>query len=859
MGAEHVDSAQRRTTKQTLRGRFVVHLHAARRTHFDLRIQIGTTLASFAVPKGPSLNPKQRRLAIRTEDHPLEYLDFENVIPAGSYGAGAMIVWDTGTVSYLEGSAEQGVARGKIDFQLNGHKLRGRFGLVHTGARADEGSKELEQWLLLKKADAHATTAGSITADQPESVLTGLRVDQLAIMKERVDALQQQAAALGAPRRVVDAAALHPMLCAQKGAGLQERGRYYELKLDGVRIVASRDGRQVALRYRRHRSATESYPEIVSALRALVAEQVVLDGEIVAFDERGRPNFQLLGRRIHLQRPLEVQRAMTELPVVFMVFDLLALGPYDLRALPLRERKRILTQLIVGRGRIRVLDHIEDDGRPLMSFCRDNSLEGIVIKRASAPYRAGPRRSDDWVKMKCEREAELVVVGYEESDKKARKLRSLLLAAHDDEGRLRLRGKVGSGLDEQTIDWLLHHMNKMAIKSCPAEGKLSSHGKRHWVKPTLVARVRYLGLSDSGVLRFPVFLGIRDDVAPGACVLAPSGEKVGRAMEAAPVAAPAAQSRDDESFIIKASEVVVRASLSRQSKVFWPELGYTKRDLCDYYASVAAALLPILRERPIVLVRYPNGIAAKSFFQWRAAQTTPEWVRSLELDEQAAAKLDKPVKRVFLIDDIDSLLYVANLGCIPIHMLGSRAGSLAQCDFLTLDFDVGDQPFGAAVELALSLREILEQLGLRGFAKTSGQTGLHVLVPLGPAIPFPAARSLSELLGHLLVARHPKLATMERTTEHRAGRVYIDTPQTGPSRAIAAPYSVRAVPKATVSTPLWWRELENPLDPASFTLRTVPARLAQQGDPFAELLDERPDIPAAVARLEALMAATRSR
>ncbi|MCA9618582.1 MAG: DNA ligase D [Myxococcales bacterium] len=829
--------AERKGSAGTLSGGFVVHLHAATRRHYDLRLEVAGRLMSFALPRGPSLDPKDKRLAVNTEDHPLEYLDFEDVIPEGNYGAGAMIVWDTGSVRYLEGTAEEGIARAKIDFSLNGHKLRGRFGLIHTGARKPEGDPERNHWLLVKKEDEHASGDVDVTEAEPRSVLSGLTVEELAEAEAIGRTLVARAAALGAPAREIETRRLTPMLCASQDVPLDDPNRYYELKLDGVRIVADKRGRGVDLRYRKLRSATAAYPEIARAVAALPVDRVVLDGEVIAFDELGRPSFARLARRIHLTRPHDVTRARLEVPVTYMVFDILALGDRDLRELPLSERKALLAQLLPGRGCLRVLDHLEGKGQLLMAFCDRHDLEGVVAKQKDSPYLAGPKRYPDWVKVKRKREDDFVVVGYEESEK-ARKLRSLLLAAYD-EGRLVLRGKAGSGLDDAAIDFFLKRLGELEIPDPPCEGEVTQNGPRHWAEPVLVARVEHVGLSESGALRFPVYRGLREDVDPEDCVLSTAEETFERSLSIPDVEA---------GTVVRAADAATRAKLTNQDKVFWPDEGYTKGNLCDYYASMAEALLPLLAERPIVLVRYPDGIAGKSFFQWNVPKGTPPWLRNLLMREEG--ERGKSEKRCFLVDDVDGLLHIANLGCIPIHVLAARQGTREHCDFITIDFDLGDQPFRHAVTLALSLREILDDLGLPGFPKTSGQTGLHVLVPMGPQIPFPFAKMLCELLGRLLVDRHRDIATMERVVERRRDRVYVDTGQTGRSRTIVAPYSVRAVRGAKVSTPLSWDEVHMALDPSRFHIFSVPERLRTMGDLLAPLLELRPDVPAAVQKLE---------
>jgi bifunctional non-homologous end joining protein LigD len=812
-------------------GRFVVHLHDATRAHYDLRLEVGGVLKSFAVPKGPSLDPDDKRLAVNTEDHPIEYLDFEDVIPDGNYGAGPMIVWDRGRVRYLEGSAEEGIARDKIDFELSGFKLSGRFALVHTGKRS-RSAAEQNQWLLIKKSDVHAKSDGEVTALDPKSVLSGLAVDELERRAEIGRALEARAAALGAPDGRIEPHSLSPMLCATEGASLDDASRLYELKIDGVRILAVRDGESVVLRYRHGRLATATFPEIARALRTLPCDRFVLDGEVVAFDEGGRPRFQRIQPRLAAGRPQEVSRAQAEVPVVYVVFDLLQVGSRSLVELPLSERKSLLAELVRGRGLVRRLDHLEGHGRALYDFCRAERLEGVVSKRADSPYRPGPTRTSDWVKIKCERDDEFVVVGWEEGRGARRRLGALRLATFADD-RLVLRGKVGSGFDAATLDVLEERLASLEVAECPAEGALEARGTPHHVRPELAVSVRYVGWTDEGFLREPVFRGLRDDQDPRACVAAP----------------PASEAADPEAIAEHEPETSLRVALTNQDKVFWPEQGYTKGDLCDYYASVAPVMLPFLRDRPVILVRYPDGISGKSFYQWRPPEHTPSFVRTLELRDEDDVE-QRGGKSVFLIDHLDALLYVINLGCIPIHVLASRAEDLECGDFFTVDFDIGDGSFRDAVTLALSLRELLEECGLTGFPKTSGQTGLHVLVPVGPGVSFNVTKGLAELFGRVLESLHPRISTTERRVEKRGPRVLIDTGQTGRSRAIVAPYSVRAVPGATVSTPLVWDEVHAALDVRGFDIVTVPARIAERGDPMASLFEIRPDVAAALAKLE---------
>jgi len=852
----------------TVTGAYVVHLHDARRRHYDLRLEVGGVLKSFAIPRGPSLSPQDRRLAVETEDHPIGYLAFEAVIPAGNYGAGPMIVWDAGTVRYLEGSAEAGLVAGKLDFELAGHKLHGRFALVRArkkeanatrdelAVHGGEGERGAREWLLIKKQDGHAAQ-GSVVDELPRSVLSGLTVDELRDSEAEAERLERRAEALGAPRRAVDGSQQTAMLCTSADEAVDRADCLYELKLDGFRILADKRGDDVELYYRGRGPAGAAFPEVVRAVRALPARRVILDGELVCLDERGRPSFDRLLGRTGLGPRAPGSAARAAAPIRYVVFDLLAIGPFDLRGLALIERKALLADVVRGQGTLRALEHVVGSSRALLEFCNQQELEGIVAKRTASTYVGGPRRTGDWVKVKRVRDEEFVVVGMTKGTGTRARLGALDVAFYRD-GALVLTGRVGSGLDERTVDQLLARLSGTVSASATASGEPEAAPRgRVWVQPRVVVAVRFSGFTDHGRLRHAVFRGIRDEVAPEQCTVGPPRKLA----LPAPLARPAAASATPEPVTDAAARrppgppaSSKRVVVSNPKKLFWPQDGLTKRDLCNYYERAAPSLLPHLNDRPVVLVRYPDGIAGKSFYQWNVPAGTPSWVQTL-----AITRDDEGERRVhcFLINDPETLLYVANLGCIPIHVLAARAGSLDRCDFLTFDFDIGREPFAHAVELCLSLRALLGELGLVGFPKTSGQSGLHVLVPLGPAVTFPVARVLVELLGRLLEQRHARIATMERRIQERGARVYIDTGQTGRSRTIVAPYSVRAHPGAPVSTPLTWDEVTPALDPRRFSMASVPTRLEALGDPMAGLLREQPDVARAVARLERKLGSAR--
>ena len=592
---------------RTMQGAFVVHLHDATRKHYDLRFTAAGVLASFAVPRGPSLDPKEKRLAVRTEDHPAEYLDFEAVIPKGNYGAGPMIQWDRGRIQFLETSAEEGLTKGKVDFVLFGTKLRGRFALVRTKSDKD--------WLLIKKADAYVSERDPVV-EQPRSVLSGLLIEELDHAAEVCGRIESQAAQMGALAESLETRSLVPMLCAAEGAPLTDPQWIYELKLDGVRAILTKSTSGVVLRSRNLHDITQNYPEITLAARSLPCPRLVLDGEIVCFDPEGRPSFGRLAKRMHIHHERTIQSRAVEYPVTFMVFDLLSIGERSLIRLPLAQRKELLAALLKGAGVIRALDHLPGDGAPLLQFCREHTLEGVIAKRANSRYLAGPKRTGDWVKMKVERDEELVVVGYTVGEG-ARKLLGALDLATYSHGKWIYRGKVGSGFDEASLKDMLARLGPLTTNAPVAEGSYvpAPRGRLH-VRPELVVSVRFLGWTDDGQLRQPVFRGVREDVAAMDCTAHPAFEDLTQ---------PDADQIDDAAHT---REHAPRPKVvpTNPEKILWPKRGFTKSDLVAYYDAVAPALLPFLRDRPVMMVRYPDGVDGKFFYQWKVPPGIPSWI-----------------------------------------------------------------------------------------------------------------------------------------------------------------------------------------------------------------------------------------
>lgn len=802
--------------------RFVVHLHAATRRHFDLRLEIAGALASWALPKEPSQDPSDKRLAVHVEDHPLTYGDFEGVIPEGNYGAGATILWDRGRLDFEE-DPDAGLRAGKLLFTLHGHKLRGLWTLVRTGGKKAAG----REWLLIKKPDGHARAGATLS---PVSVLSGLSVEDRARPLEVARGLAVRARAAGARPGEVDVMRIAPMLAETADAPFSRPGWLFEIKYDGYRLLAAGGPAGARLRYRGGGDATALFPELALALAALPA-RCVLDGEVVVADASGRPRFQALQERARLTRPGDVERAAWSAPATLFVFDVLALEGLDTRPLPLAARQALLQALVPAQGPVQRAEHVEARGEDLYTAAVGLGLEGVVAKRLDAPYHG--RRDRAWLKVRAQRPGDFVIVGTRRAAGRAG-AGALWLAAHDG-ATLRCCGRVGSGLGERDLAQALELLGGETLPQPACAGVKPGRGDR-WLPPRLACEVRYTEWTRDGSLRHPVFLRLRPDKPVADCVLPADAPRVdGEALppdrEPPPPAPAAAEPRE--------------VAFTNLDKVFWPDDGYTKGDLVEYYREVSPFLLPYLRDRPLVLTRFPDGITGKSFFQKDAPRFAPAWIRR----ERIFSATSQRDIDYFIVDDEAALLWLVNLGTIPLHLWGSRVGSLERPDWIVLDFDPKGAPFAHVVTLARAARALCDELGLPSHPKTSGQSGLHVLVPLGRQCTHAQGRLLAELLAGELVRRHPDIATVARALGARRGRVYVDFGQNGHGQLLVAPLSARPVPGGSVSMPLAWSEVGPRLDPAAFTLRSAPRRLARRGDPLAPVLTCVPDLVRALERL----------
>ena len=803
-------------------GLFVVHMHAARRLHWDLRLEMDGVLRSWAVPKGPSPNRADKRLAVHVEDHPLEYGDFEGLIPEGNYGAGAVIVWDRGRWVPLE-DPHEGMKKGKLLFELHGYKLKGKWTLV----KLKKGEKE---WLLIKEKDGYAASDGALPL---ESVLSGLTVEELKAGKDRAAPVVKALARLKAPRRAITLAQAEPMLAETREQPFSKPGWLFELKLDGYRVRAGREAGDARLVTRNGHDIAPSFPEISRALTALPYDGYIFDGELVVPDEAGRPSFQRLQNRAKVARALEVRRAAVDAPAVLYLFDLLAFEGYDLRPLPLEQRKALLEQIVPRVGPIKYLTHFEKDGEALYEQVVKMGLEGIVAKKADAPYRAG--RSPNWLKIRADRVDDFVVVGFTRPKGSRSGFGALDLGAYEN-GKLVYSGRAGSGFSAAQLKDVSAVLER-GVRPTPAfSGPVPQDSGHTWVEPTLIAEVRYKEWTDEGLLRQPVFVRFRDDKPITEAATRGRGKR------------EEGSDSDRESLPLPSSPVPLprEVKFSNLEKVFWPDERYTKGDLIDYYRAISPWMLPYLADRPLVLTRFPDGINGKSFFQKDAPEYAQAFVRTITIwSEDSQRDLD-----YFVCDNESSLLYIANMAAILLHVWSSRVSTLETPDWCILDLDPKEAPFRDVVTVAKAVQALCDDIGLPTGIKTSGSTGLHVLIPLGRQVTYEQSRTLGGLLARVIAAELPEIATVTRQVQRRDGKVYLDYVQNGHGRLLVAPFSARPLPGAPVSMPLKWSEVTPKLDIKRFTIKTAPARMQNlEQDPLRSVLALKPDLVQALEQL----------
>ncbi len=888
---------------------FVIQKHAATRLHYDLRLEMDGVLKSWAVPKGPSLDPGVKRLAIQVEDHPFEYRTFEGQIPAGQYGAGDVIVWDRGTYECdgtLSGQAQ--LAKGDLKFTLHGEKLQGSFVLV----KIRRGEKQNE-WLLIKHRDAYADALWNIE-EHGESVVSGRGVDsaknaQKQAAKRAVNGGKQSTLEQVKPsankKRVAEIpgvlATAMPRKVSVTLARLEEKpfshpDWVFEVKWDGVRTVAFVDATGVSLQARSGRDVTREYPEFQDLGGRVKASSAILDGEIVVLDKDGRSNFQHLQDRIGVENPS--QTLLAGVPTVYYVFDLLYCDGYDLRKAALLERKSLLESILRADEHVRYSEHIAAEGESLLAAARKKQLEGIIAKEAGSPYPG--ERTAQWLKFKIVNELDAVIGGWTAPRRSRRYFGALVLGLYRDD-KLESIGSVGTGFDEAEQKKILAELETIHTEKSPFRTNPVLAEPAEWVRPELVARVTFANWTDGDNLRAPVFLSIRNDRSAKSCTFeaerpepagahdsggdgkgAPktakshaskwrairrNGERPANApVSAAPavsVKAPVRTARGNESGADIAEEIRKAGAdlmlavsgktvhLTHLDKVYFPESEITKRDLLMHYAAMADYILPFLRDRPLVLRRYPNGITGTTFFQKEAPAGIPEWLKTATVysDERGGEM------QYVMAEDRASLLYLTNLGCIDHNPWSSRADAQDTPDWVFFDLDpTPDTAFGVVLKVAAEIYDVLESIKIKSYLKTSGASGFHIFIPLKAEYTYEQTRTFAEVVGRVAAARLPTITTFERTVRKRPpGTVLIDALQNARGKPLAAAYSVRAFPKAPVSTPLSAGELASTADASQWNIRNIAQRHKKKGDLWADFWKHRQELQPAIKRLEKLV------
>jgi bifunctional non-homologous end joining protein LigD len=767
--------------------RFVVQQHAATRLHWDLRLEHDGVLASWAVPNGIPPDPADNRLAVRTEDHPLEYLDFHGEIPKGQYGAGTMKIWDAGTFELHKWDPR------KVEVTFHGERLHGRYGLFVIGR--DEATKQ--DWMIHRM-------------DPPDDP------DRVAMPERLVPMMARPSDTLPRP----------------------ERGWSYEVKWDGVRAIAYVQPGRLRLESRNLNEITDAYPEVRGILTDLGMHEAVLDGEIVAFDDNGRPSFERLQRRMHVTAPNAVRRLMGSTPVVYAIFDVLYLDGHSLMDLPYTERRERLEQLDLGGPAWRVPAVHRDAGKRLLEATESQGLEGVVAKRLDSHYEPG-RRTGAWLKIKHVRRQELVIGGWIPGEgRRARRIGALLMGYHRD-GTFVYAGRVGTGFTEKTLAELHARLEPLRRDTSPFGSAPKLPREAVFVEPSLVAEIEFREWTNEGVLRAPSFKGLREDKSPREVVLEGSGQE---AAEAVDPSSPEALFDEVEQLPEGAIGVLTqgrRLKISNWDKVLYPETGFTKGDLIAYYARIAPIVLPHLHDRPLTLKRYPNGVDSQYFYEKQSPSHRPEWVQTVKIGSI----------NYTLAQDRPTLVWLANLADIELHTSLSLAHATERPTMLVFDLDPG-APAGIVecCRVGMVLHGLFDQIGLQNFAKTSGSKGLQVYVPLNGDTDYDQTKPFARQIAELLEQRMPELVVSRMTKQLRPGKVLVDWSQNDIHKTTVNVYSVRARERPTVSTPVSWDEVADVQrngdgELLTFDTDQVLERVIELGDLFAPVASLRQRLP----------------
>jgi len=838
-------------------------------------------LVSWAIPKGPTLNPAERRLAAHVEDHPVSYYDFEGTIPKGEYGGGTVMVWDWGTYALEESTPAESLRRGEVKFRLNGVRLTGRYALVRTRSDKD--------WLLIKKKDEAADPSFDIQHFDT-SVKTGRTKEEIeqgqdAVWSSRRDAGGGGLINLANAEKGPMPRTLEPMKAQLVDAAFDDDRWLFEVKWDGIRLVSFIDNGKVSLQTRAGRIVDDEYPQLQAVSRLVNAKQAVLDGEIVALDEEGRPSFQLLQNRGKEPHPMQ-----------YVVFDIVYLDGQRLFRVPLEDRKRLLRDIVRDSDLLKYSEHVLGEGKAFFKAAQQKQLEGIVAKLRDSPYQPG-MRSSAWLKIKAVRQQEVVIGGFTEPRGGRRHFGALIVGVYED-GKFVYAGHVGGGFDERSLESLAKLMKPLTVKTSPFSGEPPrGNEKPTWVRPKLVAEVKFAEWTRDGVMRQPVFLGLRDDVDPrevrrelphdadremAQAKRAPTARgkrqqvahktstRVARSRVSAPSKATATDIPDTPlskaaAQIAKKLRTDIRGAtaselealdaiktegnwevggrivhLTNLHKLLFPEDRYSKRDLIRYYVQVAPVMIPYYKDRPLSMNPHPDGIHGKSYWVKDKPDYAPEWIPTFRYQDQ------KGLKDWILIEEVATLAWLANHAVIDMHPWYSRVDKPEYPDWSVIDLDPAEgATFKDVVAVAKVMKSALDHLELIGVLKTTGQSGLHIYIPIERRNTLEESRGFVAKLAHMIAELMPEKVTEVWEVKRRTGKIRIDYTQNVINKTLAGPYSVRPALRAPVSTPIAWRELDDSrLRPDKWTIKTLGDRLLEVGDLFHDALTLHQRLPA---------------
>jgi bifunctional non-homologous end joining protein LigD len=918
---------KKKTTAGSLH--FVVQKHDASRLHYDFRLEMEGVLKSWAIPKGPSMNPQDKRLAMMVEDHPYDYKDFEGIIPEGNYGAGTVIVWDEGTYEPTEFEGEpkkaekhllEQLRKGSLKIRLHGQKLKGDFALVQIK------SSENNAWLLIKHNDKYAAQTEITKKDK--SVQSGLKLEQVAkestnewvsnkksTATKKSSATRKSKSAKAPPKKAASRTVakkqsvkkkvppaieslikkgkrqpmpndIIPMLATLTDDAFDDKDWVFEIKYDGYRAVAYINGKDVTITSRKNLSFNNKFPPVVDALQELGLE-AVLDGEIVALNEEGKSEFQLL----------QQWQKTGEGELIYYVFDLLWINGYNLMHLPLYERKEILQQLLPEHPMIRYSDHIEQNGKQFFEAAIQQGLEGIMAKTIDSAYT--PKiRTRQWLKIKTAQRQEVIICGFTETRGSRSHFGALVLGVYE-KNKLIYVGHTGSGFTEQSLKAVYKKLKPLIIQTSPFSPKPKTNMPCTWVKPVLVGEVKFSEWTKDNILRQPIFIGLREDknakdvhkemaLHTGAAVAEGENETASHQQKKpttkkmqtknakknakrAPSARmnrsngqnaerrtrntrKATSSQSPNNFLndTDKEQVVIinkkELTFTNLDKIYWPADKITKRDMLNYYDRMAEFILPYMKDRPQSMNRFPNGISKPSFYQKDVTGKVADWIEKHDYVSES----DGEKKQYLVCTDEASLLYMANLGCIEMNPWHSTTKKPDNPTWCVIDLDPGKISFDKVIEAALVIKQLANELEIDTWCKTSGSTGLHIYIPLGAAYDYDQSRQLAELLVTLVHKEIPSFTSLERSPAKRKTKIYLDYLQNRSIQTIAAPYSLRPKPGATASAPLHWEEVKKGLSIQDFTIENMHSRANEVGDIFKPVLGKGINLKKVLAKISEL-------